>query len=127
WEYSSLIGDFYFSVTPQPVNVHISDDEIYKFIKIRRKAYENTSDDIYDIECMPFVDAYNKYKIPIIKILRAYSRIDYQKQGYQFSDATIDKINYNYLSSWGFTQKYGRWYYKDYYIEMGDLLPLPEE
>ena len=75
WEYSSLIGDFYFSVTPQPVNVHISDDEIYKFIKIRRKAYENTSDDIYDIECMPFVDAYNKYQIPIIKILRAYSRI----------------------------------------------------
>lgn len=127
WEYSSLIGDFYFSVTPQPVNVHISDDEIYKFIKIRRKAYENTSDDIYDIECMPFVDAYNKYQIPIIKILRAYSRIDYQKQGYQFSDATIDQINYNYLSSWGFTQKYGRWYYKDYYIEMGDLLPLPEE
>ena len=29
WEYSSLVGDFYFSVTSQPVNEHISDDEIY--------------------------------------------------------------------------------------------------
>ena len=26
WEYSSLVGDFYFSVTSQPVNEHISDD-----------------------------------------------------------------------------------------------------
>lgn len=80
WEYSSLVGDFYFSVTPQPVNVHITDDEIYEFINTRRKVYENTSDDIYDIECMPYVDAYNEYHIPIIKILRAYSRIDYQKR-----------------------------------------------
>lgn len=127
WEYSSLVGDFYFSVTPQPVNVNITDDEIYEFICTRQKFYENVSDNIYDIECLPYVDAYNKYHIPIINILRAYSRIDYQKKGYQFSDATIDQLNSNYLSSWGFTQKYGRWYYKNNYVEMGDLLPLPEE
>lgn len=127
WEYSSLIGDFYFSVVPQPVNVQITDDEIYKFIRLRQKSYEDSSDNIYDIECLPYVDAYNKYHIPIIKILRAYSRVDYQKQGYNFSDATIDQINSNYLSAWGFRQEYGRWYYKDHYVEMGDLLPLPEE
>ena len=127
WEYSSLVGDFYFSVTHQPVNAQITDDEIYEFIRTRQKLYEGTSDNIYDIECMPYVDAYNEYHIPIIKILRAYSRIDYQKNGYQFSDATIDQINSNYLSAWGFTQKYGRWYYKNHYVEMGDLLPLPEE
>ena len=68
-----------------------------------------------------------KYHIPIIKILRAYSRVDYSKRGFQFSDATIDQLNSNYLSSWGFIQKYGRWYYKNHYVEMGDLLPLPEE
>ena len=127
WEYSSLVGDFYFSVTPQSVNVQITNDEIYEFICVCRKSYENTTENIYDIECMPYVDAYNKYHIPIIKILRAYSRIDYQKQGYQFSDATIDQLNSNYLSAWGFTQKYGRWYYKNHYVEMGDLLPLPDE
>lgn len=127
WEYSSLVGDFYFSVVPQPVNVQITDDEIYKFIRLRQKSYEDSSDDIYDIECLPYIDAYNKYHIPIIKILRAYSRVDYQKQGYKFSDATIDQINSNYLSAWGFRQEYGRWYYKDHYVEMGDLLPLPEE
>ena len=76
---------------------------------------------------MPYIDAYNKYHIPIIKILRAYSRVDYSKRGFQFSDATIDQLNSNYLSSWGFIQKYGRWYYKNHYVEMGDLLPLPEE
>lgn len=127
WEYSSLVGDFYFSVTPQPVNVNIADDEIYEYICARQKIYENTSDNIYDIECLPYVDAYNKYHIPIIKILRAFSRIDYQKKGYQFSDATIDQLNSNYLSSWGFKQKHGRWYYKNNYVEMGDLLPLSEE
>lgn len=80
WEYSSLVGDFYFSVTPQPVNVNITDDEIYEFICARQKIYEDTSDNIYDIECLPYVDTYNKYHIPIIKILRAFSRIDYQKK-----------------------------------------------
>lgn len=127
WEYSSLVGDFYFSVTPQSVNAQITDEEIYEFICSRQKVYENTSDNIYDIECLPYVEAYNKYRIPIIKILRAYSRIDYSKIGYQFSDATIDQLNSNYLLAWGFTQKYGRWYYKNHYVEMGDLLPLPEE
>lgn len=127
WEYSSLVGDFYFSVTPQPVNVEIPDEEIYQFICERQNFYENADEDINDIECLPYVDAYNKYHIPVIKILRAYSRISHQKNGYQFSDATIDQINSNYLSSWGFKQKYGRWYYKNHYVEMGDLLPLPEE
>lgn len=127
WEYSSLVGDFYFSVTSQPVNEHISDDEIYTFVRARRKLYENDSEDIHDIECMPYVDAYDKYHIPIVKILRAYSRIDFSKKGLQFSDATIDQINSNHLSSWGFMKKYSRWYYKDHYVEMGDLLPLPKE
>ncbi len=127
WEYSSLVGDFYFSVTPQPVNDSITDNEIYEFICERQKVYESTCDNIYDAECMPYIDAYNNYHIPLIKILRAYSRIDYPKKGFQFSDATIDQLNSNYLSSWGFKQKYGRWYYKDHYVEMGDLLPLPEE
>lgn len=127
WEYSSLVGDFYFSVTPQPVNEQVTDEKIYEFICARRKSYENASDNIYDIECLPYIDAYNKYHIPIIKILRAYSRVDYSKRGFQFSDATIDQLNSNYLSSWGFIQKYGRWYYKNHYVEMGDLLPLPEE
>ena len=76
---------------------------------------------------MPYVDAYDKYHIPIVKILRAYSRIDFSKKGLQFSDATIDQINSNHLSSWGFMKKYSRWYYKDHYVEMGDLLPLPKE
>ena len=97
WEYSSLVGDFYFSVTSQPVNEHISDDEIYTFVRARRKLYENDSEDIHDIECMPYVDAYDKYHIPIVKILRAYSRIDFSKKGLQFSDATIDQINSNHL------------------------------
>lgn len=127
WEYSSLIGDFYFSVKSQPVNADISDEEIYEYICEQQDAYEDTSDNIYDIECLPYVDAYNKYHIPIIKILRSYSRIDYKKKGYQFSDATIDQLNQNYLASWGFVQKHGRWYYKDHYVEMGDPLPLPDE
>lgn len=32
WEYSSLVGDFYFSVTPQAVNMNITDEEIFQFI-----------------------------------------------------------------------------------------------
>ena len=41
----------------------------------------------------------------------------------------IGKLNNpsNHLSSWGFMKKYSRWYYKDHYVEMGDLLPLPKE
>lgn len=126
WEYSSLVGDFYFSVEPQPVDANITDDEIYEYICTQQKLYEDTSDDIYDIECLPYVDAYNKYHIPIIQILRAFSRIDYQKKGYHFSDATIDQLNSDYITSWGFAQKYGRWHYKNHYVEMGDLLPLPK-
>ena len=127
WEYSSLIGDFYFSVEPQPVNKDVTDSEIYDFICYSQNRYENELENIYDIECLPYVDAYERYHIPIIKLLRAFSRIDNQKKGFYFSDATIDQININYLSAWGFKQKYGRWYYKNHYVEMGDLLPLPEE
>ena len=58
WEYSSLVGDFYFSVKSQPVNEHITDDEIYEFICTRQQFYENASDNIYDIECLPYIDAY---------------------------------------------------------------------
>ena len=47
WEYSSLVGDFYFSVTPQPVNEQVTDEKIYEFICARRKSYENASDNIY--------------------------------------------------------------------------------
>lgn len=127
WEYSSLVGDFFFSVVPQPVNPDIADDELYEYICSRQEFYENNCDNIVDVECLPYVDAYNKYHIPVIRILRAYSRVDYEKKGYQFSDATIDQLNIKYLTSWGFTRKYDRWYYKDNYVEMGDLLPLPEE
>lgn len=127
WEYSSLVGDFYFSVTPQPVNVEVTDEEIYDFICKQQSFYDGITEDIYDIECLPYVDAYNKYQIPIIKILRAFSRVDYKKKGNNFSDATIDQLNSNYLSSWGFKKKYGRWFYKNNYVEMGDLLPLPKE
>ena len=127
WEYSSLVGDFYFSVTPQPVNPITTDEEIYQYIQSRFKYYEDKIDNIYDIECLPYVDAYNRFHIPIIKLLRAYSRIDYPKKGFHFSDATIDQLSYSYLTSWGFKQKHGRWYYNDIYVEMGDLLPLPDE
>ena len=127
WEYSSLVGDFYFSVTPQPVNMNITDEEIFRFICTQQKFYEDTTDNIYDIECMPYVDVYNKYHIPVIKALRAYSRLDYQKKGYQFSDATIHQVNIDYLSALGLKQQQARWSYKDHYVEMGDLLPLPDE
>lgn len=127
WEYSSLVGDFYFSVESQPVNANVSDEEIYEYIRKQQAFYESTLDNINDIECMPYVDAYAKFHIPIIRLLRSYSRIDYKNNGYHFSDATIDQLNYNYLTSWGFTQKHGRWFYKGHYVEMGDLLPLPDE
>lgn len=127
WEHSSLVGDFYFSVTPQPVNIEYSDEEIYAFVKERGDYYESETENIYDIECMPFVDAYKKFNLPIIRILRAYSRIQYKNKGTAFSDPTIDEINYHYINSWGFKMKNGRWYYRDNYVEMGDLLPLSEE
>lgn len=129
WEHSSLMGDFYFSVKPQSVSIRCSDEELYKFIKERESFYlsENNSFDIYDVECMPYVDAYNEFKIPIIKIIRAYSREQNKISGKYFSDETIDQINISYLSSWGFYQSLGRWYYKDNYVEMGDLLPIPME
>ena len=40
WEYSSLVGDFYFSVTSQSVNREASDKEIYDFIRARYEFYE---------------------------------------------------------------------------------------
>ena len=127
WEHSSLIGDFYFSVKEIPVVSEITDLDIFNFIKERHRVYEKSTDDIYDIECMPYVDAYKKFNIPIIKIVRAYSRIDYKKNAQIFNDSTIDQINIDYLESWKFVRKNGRWYYKDIYVEMGDPLPLPEE
>lgn len=127
WEHSSLVGDFYFSVTPISVDNNYTDIEIYDFIKERVSYYESHIEDIEDVECLPYVDAYRKYNIPIIKLLRAFSRVQYEKMGKRFSDATIDQLNFDYLRSWGFYQSEGRWYYKDNYVEMGDMLPLPPE
>ena len=127
WEHSSLIGDFYFAVSSVPVNQQYSDNDIFSFINSRRDYYEKSTEDIYDIECMPYIDAFHYFKIPIIRLLRAFSRIQYKREGKSFCDATIDELNFSYLKSWGFHQKCGRWYYKDNYAEMGDPLPLPSE
>lgn len=127
WEHSSLMGEFYFSVAPTPVDINISDLEIYNYIEKRGKHYERILDDINDVECLPYIDAYKQFQIPIIKLLRAYSRVKYEKRGKHFSDATIDQLNIKYVKTWGFKQVDGRWYYKENYIEMGDPLPLPLE
>lgn len=127
WEHSSLVGDFYFSVKEQSVVKNVSDETIFDYIKEHFRYYESVTDDIYDAECMPYVDAYIRYRIPIIKLLRAYSRIQYKKEGKAFSDNDIDQINIGYLESWGFKRTNGRWYYKDNYVEMGDPLPLSNE
>lgn len=127
WEHSSLIGDFYFSVKEVPVVSEISDKDIFNYIEERSHFYQQETDNIYDIECMPYVDAYKQFNIPIIKSMRAFSRINYKKNGQTFNDSTIDQINISYLESWGFYRQNGRWYYKDIYVEMGDPLPLPEE
>lgn len=94
---------------------------------LRGDYYETVTENINDIECMPYVDGYNKFNIPIIKLLRAFSRVDYKKKGTVFSDSTIDQLNISYLESWGFKRKNGRWYYKDNYVEMGVPLPLSDE
>lgn len=127
WEHSCLIGDFYFSVKEIPVSSEVEDDTIFQFVSERSLHYENTTDNIKDIECMPYIDAYQKFRIPIIKIVRAFSRVNYKKNGQHFNDSTIDEINVGYLESWGFYRKNGRWYYRDNYVEFGDPLPLPEE
>lgn len=127
WEHSSLMGDFYFSVAPMSVNCHYTDEEIYLFINERARYYENITEDIYEIECSPYVDAYEKYKIPVVQIVRAYAREQYAKTGKHFTDATLDELNFSFLNSWGFRQIHGRWYFKERYVEMGDFLPLPSE
>lgn len=106
---------------------NVSDEAIFDYIKEHFRYYESETDVIYDVECMSYVDAYNQYHIPIIKLLRAYSRIQYKKEGKAFSDNDIDQINIGYLESWWFKRIDGRWYYKDNYVEMGDPLPLSNE
>lgn len=127
WEHSCLVGDFYFSVKETSVVSNIEDVEIFNFVEERSSFYQSKTDNIYDIECMPYVDAYNKFKIPVIQIVRAFFRINYKKNNQCFNDSTIDEINIGYLESWGFYRENGRWYYKNHYVEMGDPLPLPEE
>lgn len=127
WEHSCLIGDFYFSVKEIPVSLEVEDNTIFEFINERSLYYESITDDIKDIECMPYVDAYKKFNISIIKIVRAFSRVNFKKNGQYFNDSTIDEINVGYLESWGFYRKNGRWYYGDNYVEFGDPLPLPKE
>lgn len=127
WEHSCLVGDFYFSVKEMPVAPDVQDIDIFNYIEERCHFYQQKTDDIYDIECLPYVEAYKQFNIPIIKVVRAFSRINYKKHGQTFNDSTIDEINIGYLESWGFHRKNGRWLYKDIYVEMGDPLPLPEE
>nr|WP_294489197.1 caspase family protein [uncultured Anaerosporobacter sp.] len=127
WEHSSLVGDFYFSVKQQSVNVNIPDEEIYSYIQEQFKHYELITDDSDEIEAMSYVAAYNKFHLPMLKLLRAYCRIDYKKQNFCFSDSTIDELNNGYLKGVGFSQKNGRWYYKEKYVEMGDPLPLCDD
>lgn len=127
WEHSSLTVDFYFSVTTPPVNTNYSDDEIYDFIVRQGNYYEDANSNIQDCECLPYVDAYEKFRMPVIQLLRAYSRVDYKKNGKYFSDAVIDQINLSIVNSRGFKKIYDRWYYDNRYVEMGDLLPIPME
>lgn len=49
------------------------------------------------------------------------------KKGNIFTDSIIVEINISYLESWGFRRINNRWYYKDNYVEMGDLLPLSDD
>ena len=127
WEHSSLVGEFIFFPMAQSNESDEFDQEIYDFVVTQNEFYKQRTDDIFDIECMPLVDAQQKYHIPMVKIVRAYARIENSKHGIHHSNATIDQLNYRFLTSWGFKQKIGRWYYKNHYIEMGDFLPIPDE
>lgn len=123
WEHSSLIGDFYFLVNE--LNTKVSQIEVYDFIKLQGDMYESQGNkDIYEIECLPYLDAYKKFGLPIIELLRLYSKESYSRMGQRFTDSDIDEINIGYLSSWGFKYKNYRWYFKEEYVAMGDPLPL---
>lgn len=127
WEHSCLVGDFYFCVKELSHN-NITNKDIYDFINNRFKYYDTQDNlSIYDKECLPYVEAYQKFNIPIIEISRAYSKIVYEEQGIKFSDNDIDELNIGYLASWGFKYENYRWYYKNNYVKMGDPLPISEE
>lgn len=126
WEHSSLMGDFYFKVT-EISNPNVEQGEIYNFVQQRGDYYESLGNmSIYDIECLPYVDAQEKFNLPIIEIVRAYSKESYSRTGQAFSDRDIDEINIGYLAGWGFKYKHYRWYYNDKYVVMGDPLPLED-
>lgn len=127
WEHSCLVGDFYFLKKETLITKEVKDEDIHDFIEERYSFYEKEIDDIYDIECLPYVDAYDKFHLPILKIVRAFSRIDNKKNDIFFNDSTIDEINITYLKTWGFYQQNNRWYYKNHYVKMGEPLPLPKE
>lgn len=128
WEHSSLTGDFYFLVTSINSKKEVSDKEIYDFIQNQWKFYEGKEGlSIYDAECLPYVEAQNKFNMPIIEILRCYSRVSYSKEDKVLSDEDIDEINIQYLAAWGFVYKNYRWYFKDKYVQMGEPLPISKE
>lgn len=125
WEHSSLVGDFYFKVVEYPTNKAIDQKEIFEFIDNKSKLYSGqTHLDIYDQECLPIIDAYKRYGLPIIELMRVYSRESYDRIRQKFSDNDIDELNISFISSWGFKYHNYRWYYKDEYVVMGDPLPL---
>lgn len=127
WEHSSLVGDFYFKFVEHS-NESIDQKEVFEYIETRSKFYlEQDNLDIYDQECLPILDAYKKYNVPIIEIMRFYSKESYERIGQKFSDNVIDEINFNYLVSLGFENKNYRWYYKNEYVVMGEPLPLDIE
>ena len=126
WEYTCLTGDFCFNEVEKK-QVTYSNQEIFDFIKSKGDYYESKGFHINDVECLPYIDAQEKFDITIIELLRIYSKIQYEKQGkYKFSDEDIDEININYLDSWGFKYQNYRWYYKNKYVKMGDPLPISE-
>lgn len=123
WEHSSLIGNFYFKVIETASA--IDPIEVFNFIKEQGDIYEKENNkNIYEVECLPYIDAQREFGLPIIELARIYSKEAYSREGKRFSDSDIDEINIRYLSSWGFEYRDFRWYFKNEYIKMGDPLPL---
>jgi len=104
------------------------EQDIYNYIEENGNKYEKTSGYVageYEI----FIDASQKFEIPLLDVYYKYSKIQSQKYHTDILSEAENKLNTFFImknSEYFSMGSNHTWFYKERKIRMGEILPLPK-
>lgn len=102
------------------------ENQIYQYMRDIWPKYDEKYKNIDVAEAHVYIDTSMEFKISLIEINRAFSRIDNAKMKINLTDNEIDALAIKRFKQIKFEEKNGTWFYEGKSVNMGIPLPTPD-